>query len=89
MVGDPRSDRGQIDHLANHLADDRRVGEVRAASPATSRLMLDDLVGCPTFEMGAGSTGLLALRAFRGPGISAAFRPLLADLDRVGRGRLG
>jgi len=89
MVGDHRSNRGQIDHLANHLADHLRAGQVRSASPATGSLVFNDLIGHPTFEMGAGSAGLLALGTLRRSGIGTSFRPLLADLDRIGRGRLG
>jgi hypothetical protein len=51
--------------------------------------VFNDLVGHLTFEMGAGSAGLLALATLRRSGTATSFRPFLADLDRIGRWRLG
>ncbi len=77
MVGDHRTDRREVDDLAGDFTDHYSFAEIRAAPAATRRLMGDDLVGCPTVEMGARSALLFTLGTLRGSGLSPSLRRFL------------
>jgi hypothetical protein len=89
VIDDADLDRRYVEHLAGHLADNRRRLEVGTASRTARRLVGHGLVGDAASEIAARSSGLFSLSASRVPARSTALGAVLARGDRISRRGLG